>query len=82
MNKDKCHLVIAEHKCGIIPAKIGLKNWQSNKQKLIKIEINKNLSFDEDVSNLIKKAGRKLSVFAKLSSYIRVKQSRIWMKVL
>ena len=49
---------------------------------LIKIEINKNLSFDENVSNLIKKAGRKLSVFAKLSSYIRVKQSRIWMKVL
>ena len=48
---------------------------------LIKIEINKNLSFDENVSNLIKKAGQKLSVFAKLSSYIKVKQRRIWMKV-
>ena len=37
-------------------------------------------SFDEHVSNLCKKAGRKLSVLARLSSYMALTQSRVLMK--
>ena len=42
--------------------------------------INRTLSFDEHVSNLCKKAGRKLSVLARLSSYMTLTQRRILMK--
>ena len=44
--------------------KIGdARIWESNKQKLLGVRIDRTLFFDKHVSNLCKKAGRKLSVF-------------------
>ena len=61
-------------------AKIGdARIWESNKQKLLGLHIDRT-SFDEHVSNLCKKAGRKLSVSARLSSYMALTQSRVLMK--
>ena len=62
--KDKCHLLIVEHKYlhKSICTKIGqTKLWKSKKQKLLGVQIHKNLSFDEYFSNIWKKASRKLS---------------------
>ena len=71
LNEDKCHLLAGGYKHESIWAKIGdARIWESNKQKLLGIHIDRILSFDEHVSNLCEKAGRTLSVLAKLSSYL------------
>ena len=49
-------------------------------KKLLGVHIDRTLSFDEHVSNLCKKAGRKLSVLARLSSYMALTQRRVLMK--
>ena len=63
--------------------KVSGQNWwicESIKQKLLGVHVDKTLSFDEHVSNLCKKAGRKLSVLARLSSYMTLTQRRVLMK--
>ena len=57
LNKSKCHL-LAGHKYESIWAIIDeTKTWESNKQKLLGVQIDKYLSLNEDVSNLCKEAG-------------------------
>ena len=81
LNEDKCHLLVGGYKHESIWAKIGdARIWESNKQKLLGLHIDRTLSFDEHVSNLCKKAGRKLSVLARLSSYMALTQRRVLMK--
>ena len=44
-------------------AEIGeAKIWESKKQKLLDVEIDRTLSFDEYVASLCRKGGKKLSV--------------------
>ena len=71
LNQDKCHLLVSGRKHETLWAnKIGeTKIWESNKQKLFGVVIDRNLNFDEYVFDLCKKAGRKLSVLARLSNY-------------
>ena len=45
------------------------KIWESAKQKLLGMEIGKNLNFDDHVISLCKKVGRKLAVLARLSKF-------------
>ena len=72
LNGDKYHLLVGGYKQSIW-AKIGdARISESNKQKLLGIYINKTLSFD-------KEAGRKLSVLARLSSYMTLIQRRVLM---
>ena len=52
--------------------------WKRNKQKLLGLLIDRNLNFN--VSSLCKKAGKKLSVFARLSKFMSIKQRRVSMK--
>ena len=71
LNQDKFHLLVSGHKHETVWAKIGeTKIWESNKQKLLCVVLDRNLNFDEYVYNLCKKADRKLSVLARLSNYI------------
>ena len=49
-------------------------------KKLLGVHIDRTLSFDEHVSNLCKKAGRKLSVLARFSSYTTLTQRTVLMK--
>ena len=81
LNDDKCHLLVSGHKYENVWAQIGkAKIWESKTQKLLGVEIERTLNFDEHVKSLCKKAGRKLSVLSRLSSYMTVKQKRILMK--
>ena len=81
LNEDKCHLLVGGYKHESIWAKIGdARIWESNKQKLLGVHIDRTLCFDEHVSNLCKKAGRKLSVLARLSSYMTLTQRRVVLK--
>ena len=81
LNDDKCHLLVSGHKYENVWAQIRkAKIWESKTQKLLGVEIERTLDFDEHVKSLCKKAGRKLSVLSRLSSYMTVKQKRILMK--
>ena len=56
------------------------KIWESAKQKLLGMEIGRNLNFVDHVISLCIKAGRKLAVLARLSKFMSLKQKRILKK--
>ena len=81
LNQEKCNLVVSENKFENIWADIGhAKIWESPKQKLLVVVIDRDLSFDGYVSSLRRKAGKKLSALARLSHYMSLKQRRVLMK--
>ena len=81
LNQDKCHLLVSGYKNENVWANIGNeKIWESNKQKLLGLDIDRNLNFNEHVSSLCRKVGNKLSVLARLSNFMSFKQRRILLK--
>ena len=63
LNQDKCHSLVSAYKHENICARIGgVKIWKCSKRKLLGVTIDKDLNFNEYVSSLCKKAGRKLSI--------------------
>ena len=81
LNQDNCHLLVSGHKHETVWAKIGeTKIWESNKQKLLEFDIDRNLNFAEYVFDLSKKARRKLSVLARLSNYMSFEKRKILLK--
>ena len=78
----QCHLLVSGYKHGNIWPQIGeVKIWESSKQKFLEFVIDRDLSFNEDVSALCKKTGRKLSVLSGLSSLISFQQRKLLMKL-
>ena len=56
LNQDNCHLLVSGHKHEYFGAKIDeAKIWESNKQKLIGVAIDRNLNFSEYVFDLCNK---------------------------
>ena len=53
LNQDKCHLLVSGCKQENIWARIGeVKIWESSKQKLLRVVIDRDLSFNECVSSV------------------------------
>ena len=62
-------------------AKIGkTKIWESKKQKSLDVQINRTLNFDEYIPPLCRKAGKKLSVLARLWTFLWTNKKRVFMK--
>ena len=81
LNQDKCHLLVSEYRNENVWANTGNENiWESNKQKLLGLDIDRIVNFNEHVSSLCRKAGNKLSVLARLSNFMSFKQRRILLK--
>ena len=76
LNQDNCHLLVQRFKYENIWAKI----WECKKQKPLGVEIDRTLSFDEYIASLSKKAGKKLSVLARLSNFLCANKIRVFMK--
>ena len=56
LNKEKCHLLVLGHRYENVWVKMRHeKIWESAKQKLLGIEIGRNLNFDDHVVPLCKK---------------------------
>ena len=60
-NQEKCYLLVSRNKHENVWAQIQDKTvWESNKWKLLSLEIDRNLNFNEYVSPLCKKDGQKI----------------------
>ena len=56
LNQDKCHLKVSVYKNENVWANIENKKiWESNKQKLLGLDIDRNLNFNEHVSSFVEK---------------------------
>ena len=74
-------LLVSGHKYENVWGNTGEEEiWESAKQKLLGIEIRRNLNFDDHVILLCKKAERKLAVLARLYKFMSFKQKQILMK--
>ena len=63
VNQDKSYLLFSGYKHENIWARTGeIGIWESSKQKISGVVIDRYLSFNEYVSSLCKNPGRKLSV--------------------
>ena len=75
LNEDKCHLLVSGQKFESVWVKVGNSIiWESNDQKLLGIQIDRQLKFDNNVFLMCKKAGNKLSALARLSNYLNQNQ--------
>ena len=67
LNHDKCHLLISGQKYESVWANIGsCKIWESNDQKLLEVNIDRNLKFSHYILKQGQKAGRKLSALTRI----------------
>ena len=74
LNQVKCHLLISIYKNENVCANIGNeKVWESNKQKFLDLNIDRNLNFNEYVFSLCTKVGNKRSVLPKMSNFMSFK---------
>ena len=81
LNVDKCHLIIGGHKEESVTAHIGgydIRETQS--EKLLGIQIDNELSFSEHVSELCKKAGKKLNALSRLCKVLSFKKRKSLVK--
>ena len=62
LNAEKCHLLVAGHKHEWVWAQIGNEQiWESKEEKLLGVTIDRNLSFENRVANICKRANHKLT---------------------
>ena len=81
LNEEKCHFLFAGHKHEVVFARAGSSTiWESTREKLLGVYIDKDLSFKYHVSNLCKKASQKLSALIRLGRFYNFSQRRLLMK--
>ena len=81
LNQEKCHFLFAGYKHEHIFANAGInKIWESQREKLLGVYIEKDLSFKYHVSNLCKKAHRELTALIRLGRFHDFRQKRLLMK--
>ena len=78
LNTDKCHLLISGFKHQWHWAQLGdFKIWESAKEKLLGITIDRNLNFETHINNICSKANRKLSALGRVSRLMPLKKRKL-----
>ena len=81
LNQSKCHLLFAGHKHENVFARAGSSIiWESQREKLLGVNIDRDISFKYHMTNLCKKANQKLSALIRLGRYHDFDQRRLLMK--
>ena len=81
LNKSKCHFLVSGNKFEHLWINVGgTKIWESNSETMLGVQIERNLKFDKHVTELCKKAGRKLSALTRLAKILPFHRLRILMK--
>ena len=75
INASKCHLFVSGNKHEHMWAKISDdQSLESRTVKLLSVTIHNELKFDEYISNVCKKAQRKLTVLTRMKKYLDFKK--------
>ena len=81
LNTDKCHFLLAGYKYEHVWANVGDdKIWESQKEKLLGVIIDRNLNFKNHVSDICSRANRKLTALGRLSKLLSLEKKRNLMK--
>ena len=81
LNQDKCHLLISGHKYDSVWANIGsCKIWESNDQRLLEVNIDRNLRFNHYILKQCKKAGERVSVLTGIFKFTSLERRSVLMK--
>ena len=68
MNKEKCNFLVTGHKYEQLYVNMGENQiWESTSEKILGVQIDAKLKFDKHVDYLLKVAGRKLTIIARMS---------------
>ena len=84
LNADKCHLLVLGQRCDDpVTVRIGSANVvNSYEEKLLGIQIDSKLSFDNHVSKLCQKDSYKLYALARISPHMDQRKLRTLMREL
>ena len=77
-NADKCHLFVSTNDRVSMNVD-GFKIDKSDTEKLLGVKFDKKLTFDDHISDICKKAGRKISALARVTRYMGIAKKRILM---
>ena len=81
LNEDKCHLILSGFKYQQhYVTLLGTKLCESKSEKLLGINIDNALRFDNHVLELCQKAGRKLSALNRISKYLSLSKKKLLFK--
>ena len=70
LNEDKCYFLLSGYMHDMF-AKIGQSRiWESEKDKLLGVNIDKHLKFEENIVKQSKKAGQKMSALARVGNIL------------
>ena len=77
-NADKCHLLVSTNDRVSINVD-GFKIDKSDTEKLLGVKFDKKFTFDDHISDICKKAVRKISALARVTPYMGIAKKRILM---
>ena len=78
INADECHLLVSTYNT----VKIKIENFDitnSKSEKLLEVKFENKLFFDDHISELCKKASRKIHALSRVASYMNISKRRILM---
>lgn len=71
LNADKCHLLVSGFKYEVMFAKVGdALLWEESTAKLLGILIDRDLSFNDHVKMIYRKASQKLAAISRLANIL------------
>ena len=81
LKQDKCRLLVSGYKNKNVWGNIGNQKFgKSNEQKLLPLDIGRNLIFNEHITSLCRKGGNEPSAPARLSNFLNFKQRHTILK--
>ena len=83
LNASKCHLLVSGHVGQHISINVGGEViWESLKEKLLGVTIDKQLKMNCHVSDLVKKAGTKVTILSRLAHVMPFARKKVVMNAI
>ena len=81
LNVSKCHFLISGNKSEHLFVNVGPhKIWESSVMKILGVRVDASLKFNVHVESIVKKAGKKLTILARMSKILGFQQMKLLIK--